>query len=332
MRMSQEMKRRGFGVGTGLAIALLAGCASAPEVSAAQTSETSPADIPIAGSRVHPESVTSDAAGNVYAGSIRGTIYRAAAGAGEAVAWIEPNDENGLESVFGVLADDRHGKLWVCANPAFGGPPDPAAASSVKAFDLATGAFEASYGIPAGLPTACNDIAVAPDGTIFVSETASGRIFTLAPNASELALYAHKEELVGIDGLAFADDGALYINNVRDHLLQRVERNADGSYAGLTTLTLNDKLNGPDGLRPLGGNKFLQAEGPGGRVALIEVEGDSAKVTVLKSGLDSSPGVTSVGNVGYATEGKIQYMFDPAFKDKDPDPFILRAFPLPEGL
>jgi sugar lactone lactonase YvrE len=326
------MNRRGFGIGTGLAIALLAGCASVPEASAAQPAEAPPADIPITGSRVHPESVTSDAAGNVYAGSIRGTIYRAASGAGQATAWIVPSEANGLESVFGVLADDRHGKLWVCANPAFGRPPAPTATSALKAFDLASGSFAASYEIPAGLPTACNDIAVAPDGTIFVSETASGRIFVLAPEASELALFAHKEELVGIDGLAFAGDGALYINNVRDHLFQRVERNPDGSYAGLTTLTLDDKLNGPDGLRSLGGNKFLQAEGPGGRVALIEVEGDSAKVTVLKTGLDSSPGVTHVGKVGYATEGKIQYMFDPAFKDKDPDPFIIRAFPLPEGL
>jgi len=34
-------------------------------------------------------------------------------------------------------------------------------------------------------------------------------------------------------------------------------------------------------------------------------------------------------NVGYATEGKISYLFDPALRDKNPDPFIIRAFPLP---
>jgi hypothetical protein len=49
----------------------------------------------------------------------------------------------------------------------------------------------------------------------------------------------------------------------------------------------------------------------------------------VKTGLESSPGVTHVGRTGYATEGKIGYLFDPALRGKDPDPFVIRAFPLP---
>jgi len=37
----------------------------------------------------------------------------------------------------------------------------------------------------------------------------------------------------------------------------------------------------------------------------------------------------SVGRTGYATEGKIAYLFDPALRSKDPGPFVIRAFPLP---
>ena len=62
----------------------------------------------------------------------------------------------------------------------------------------------------------------------------------------------------------------------------------------------------------------------------VDITGDSALITPVKSGLESSPGVTRVGNMGYATEGKINYLFDPALRDKSPDPFIIRAFPLPE--
>jgi hypothetical protein len=65
-------------------------------------------------------------------------------------------------------------------------------------------------------------------------------------------------------------------------------------------------------------------------VALIEVDGDSATVTPVKTGLESSPGVAQVGAIGYAIEGKSNYMFDPALRDKDPGPFVLRAFPLPQ--
>jgi sugar lactone lactonase YvrE len=308
-----------------LVATLLCGCTTIPAQSA-------PADIPINGTRVFPESITSDAAGNLYNSSNDGTIYRTTAGGKTAEPWILPNAENGLTSVLGVFADDRHGTLWLCNNPPFGAPPRPGALSSIKAFDLKSGKLKATYPFPAGKPAACNDLAIATNGAVWAAETASGRIVTIAEGASALTVFAEGPELVGIDGIAFAGDGTLYINNVRSHLFQRVNRKADGSYAGVTTLTLNDKLNGPDGLRSVGGNKFLQAEGPGGRVALIEVSGDSATVTPLRTGLDSSPAVTRVGNVGYATEGKIGYLFDPALQGKDPGPFVIRAFALPDDL
>ncbi|MBO9499375.1 MAG: hypothetical protein J7496_01020 [Novosphingobium sp.] len=290
------------------------------------------ADIPIDGARVFPESLTMDSAGNLYNSSSLGTIYRTVPGGTKAEPWIVPNAENGLTSLFGVLADERHGVLWACNNPGFGGPPAPGAVSSVKAFDLKTGAYKASYAFPAGKPAACNDIAVAKDGAVWANDTSAGRLFYLPEGGNALVLFAEGPELVGVDGTAFAEDGTLYINNVRKNLFQRVDRKPDGSYAGLTDLKLNDTLNGPDGLRPLGGNRFLQAEGPGGRIALIEVHGDSATVTPVKTGLESSPSIAWIGRTGYATEGKIAYLFDPALKDKDPGTFYIRSFPLPDGL
>ncbi|WEK46592.1 MAG: hypothetical protein P0Y56_16540 [Candidatus Andeanibacterium colombiense] len=290
------------------------------------------ADIPINGARVFPESLTVDSAGNLYNSSNNGTIYRTVPGGKTAEPWIRPDAANGLTSLLGVLVDEPRGMLWACNNPGSGGPPAPGAVSSVKGFDLKTGALKADYKFPAGKPAACNDIAVAKDGALWANDTASGRLFSVPEGGNALVLFAEGPELVGVDGTAFAEDGTLYINNVRQNLLQRVNRKPDGSYAGLTTLTLNDKLNGPDALRPLGGNKFLQAEGPGGRIALIEVSGDSATVTPVKTGLDSSPSIAWIGKAGYATEGKIGYLFDPALKDKDPGQFVIRSFALPEGL
>jgi len=310
-----------------VAVALVGGCGGG-------NVEAPPAlaDIPINGTRVFPESITSDDAGNLYNSSNNGTIYRTVTGGKAAEPWILPNEENGLTSVLGVYADERHGMLWACNIPPVDAPPSPDAVSSVKGFDLKTGEFRASYDFPAGKPSVCNDFAVGPDGALWASETASGRIFMLPEGGDALVLFAEGPELVGIDGLAFSDDGVLYINNIQQHLLQRVDRKEDGSYAGLTTLTLNDKLNGPDGLRAIGGNRFLQAEGAGGRVALIEVNGDSATVTPIKTGLNSSTAITRVGKIGYASEGKIEYLFDPALREKDPGAFTIRAFALPDDL
>jgi sugar lactone lactonase YvrE len=300
-------------------LAAFAGVAAAP----------APGDVTIDCSRVYPESLTSDAAGNLYNGSNGGTIYRALRGAKTAEPWIVPDAHNGLRSLFGVFADDKHGLLWACDNPNLF--KRESGTSTLRAFSLKTGQLVAKYDFPADGPAACNDVAIAKDGTLWATETLAGRIFVLKPHANALELFAKSAELVGIDGIAIAGDGKIYINNVRKQLFQRVERKADGSFDHLTTLATSLPLNGPDGLRALGGNRFIQGEGPGGRVALVDVKGDTAEITPVATGLDGPVGVTVVGRTAYAIEGKIEYMMDPKLKDKSPDPFVIRAFRLAAG-
>lgn len=322
------MANRGQAKWLAMAALALGGCVTV----AAQQPGPAPQDITINGKDVFPESVTSDAEGNVYVGSSEGTIYRARPGSTVAEPWVRPGGPGfyTLRSVFGVLADNSTGLLWACSNNDFMKPDGGGQRTRLIAFRLKDGSFARQYDFPAG-PAACNDIALDRDDNVWVTETLGGSIHVFRRTGPP-EVFASGPELVGIDGIAFARDGTLYINNVRQNTMQRVNRKADGSFAGLTTLKLSQPVNGPDGLRPIGGNRFLQAEGPGGRVALVEVDGDRATITPVKTGLDSSPAVTRVGQVGYAPEGKIQYRMDPALRGKDPGPFVIRAFPLPDGL
>jgi sugar lactone lactonase YvrE len=299
---------------------LLAGLAPAGVFAAA-------VDVVIDDTDVYPESITSTRAGDLFTGSVKGIIYRAQPGESKARAFILPDAGNGLGSVFGVLAHEASGTLWACSVPSFIAPPRPGAVNELVAFDLSSGALRARHAFPPGR-AACNDMSVAPDGAVYVADTQGGRILRLPYRGSALETFGEDARLRGVDGIAFSGDGKLYVNNVQSGSMLRVEIGADGGFTGLTALSVSEKLGGPDGLRLIEGNRFLQAEGTSGRITEVTIIGDEAHVRVLRDGLDSSPGVTRVGDTAYAIEGKIRYLIDPKLKGQDPGPFRITAIPM----
>ena len=286
-------------------------------------------DLLIDGPSIHPESITADAAGALYTGSMAGIIYRALPGETKATPFIKPDAGNGLQAVFGVLADDRSGRLFVCsvANPFAPRGAQVPPPSAVVAFDLRSGRFAGRWSFPAP-GGVCNDIAVSRDGSLYATDTSGGRILKLAPGAATLTVAAQADALKGIDGIAFDSDGTLYVNIVTTGQMLRVALGDRPDNAVLTPLQVDRKLEGPDGLRPLDAHRFVQAEGTSGRITTVTIQGDTAHVTVLREGLNSSPGVTVVGKTVYAIEGKIGYLVDPALRGQDPGEFKIRAISL----
>jgi hypothetical protein len=50
----------------------------------------------------------------------------------------------------------------------------------------------------------------------------------------------------------------------------------------------------------------------------------------LKEGMAGTPGVTATKGMAWVVEGKLNYMQDPAMKDKYPGTFRIFAVPLPK--
>ncbi|MDQ2639927.1 MAG: hypothetical protein M3Y79_05045 [Pseudomonadota bacterium] len=299
----------------------LGACAAQPSQPAGR------GDIVIDGRNVHPESITSSADGSLFIGSMSGTVYRAGPQDRVARPFITPNAENGLRATYGVLADDRGGRLWVCSVAPFGPSPGPQQPSAVVAFDLKTGALAGRWPFPAPGGT-CNDIAIAADGAAYATDTPGGRILKLAKGGSVLEVVASHQSLRGIDGIAFGPRGEMYINNVQRHELWRVELTANPAEPKLTLLEASQKMEGPDGLRPIGGNRFLQAESSGGRITLVTIDGDRAEIKLIQQ-LQSTPGVTLVGSTIYTIDGKIDYLIKPELRGQDPGEFRAIAIPMP---
>jgi sugar lactone lactonase YvrE len=283
-------------------------------------------DVTIDDTKVFTESISSDAAGNLYAGSTKGIIYRATPGSDKAVAWIKPDDTNKIKQLLGVLAHDGSDTLWVCSIPGFGGPGAGGETAAI-AFDLKTGAFKARHVLP-GPGATCNDITVGQFGKVYFADTSGGRIFSLAPDAKEVKLEVQDAQLNGIDGIAFTADNMLYANNTRANTFFRVNRDDSGNYRSLTKLNVSMPLKGPDGLRLYKGNQLLQAETGNNRIALLTIDGDNVAVKVLSDAFSGPASVTHIGDTAYAVSGMINYMFDPALKDKDPGPFVMKAVPI----
>ena len=284
-------------------------------------------DVTIDDTKVFTESISADAAGNLYAGSTKGIIFRATPGSDKAVAWIKPDETNKIRQLLGVVAHDASNTLWVCSIPGFGGPPAPGADSAAIAFDLKTGAFKARYPLP-GPNATCNDITVGQFGKVYIAETSGGRIFSIAPDAKEVKLEVQDAQLNGIDGIAFTADNILYANNTRANTFFRVNRDESGNYKSLTKLTTSMELKGPDGLRLYKGNQLLQAETGNNRIALLTINGDTVDVKVLGGSFSGPASVTHIGDTAYSVSGMINYMFDPKLKDQDPGPFIMKAVPI----
>jgi hypothetical protein len=314
-----------------LTLILPAGATAATSESAGAPAggRSPPTDVLIDDTGVYPESITSTSDGTLINGSVKGVVYRALRTETKATPWIRSTPENGMLSVLGVLADEKANTLWLCsaAMPVPGAPAANGKPSSLMTFDLKSGKPKTSYPFPAPA-SACNDVAIDKDGSAYATDTPNGRIFRVKPGSSTLELYLQNDTLKGIDGIEFSGDGKLYVNIVSRGALIRVDRKADGSAGPLTELKLSEPIKGPDGFRLIEGNRFLLAEGQGGRVDEVTISGDDAKIRVLRDGLNSPPGVTRVGNTAYAIEGKIGYLLDPKLKGQDPGAFKALAIPL----
>jgi hypothetical protein len=317
----------------GLSRRLLAGAVIAGLVMISGGATRAQQNVVVPGRTDFPESITSTADGTLFMSSMAGgRIFRATPGAAEATEWIKPGT-NGLLSVLGVLADEKNDTLYACSPdlskagikiPA-GQPP-----GALKTFDLKTGASKGSFPLPDphlfGQTSLCNDIAVAPDGSAYITDSFNAHILRLKPGAKQLEVWATDDrwKVKGpqLDGIAVLNDGNVYANIFEGNGLYRVQMRPDGSAGIVTRLTTSLPLYHSDGLRPYEGNKLLMVEGEGvGRLDLITVSGNDANIDVVKSGFLGPVSVTPVGNVAYVMDTPLKYLFDPNYKTKVPPPF-----------
>jgi sugar lactone lactonase YvrE len=294
-----------------------------------------PSEVTVDDTNVFPESITSTADGSVIFGSsTKPIIYRSDPGAATAEPWIHVTGDGAGTN--GVLVNAASHTLWACVHEPVpnaaripgqaGQAPRIPQRSYLRGFDLTTGAVKSNYPL-VGDTNGCNDIAVGLDHSVYVTDAPNARLERLAPGGAALQVwYEDKQNLDGLDGVDVMD-GKIYANNIRTGKIYRIPVGADGKAAPAVEIQLSRPLTGPDGMRSAGGRMYV-ADNRANQVDMLVFNGDSATVTLLKSGYQTPTAVSPTGDTLWVGEAKFNYRRDPSLGD--PNPFKAYALPIPK--
>ncbi len=156
---------------------------------------------------------------------------------------------HGLHSVAGVHVDSARGMLWAASNFRFDSPAD-STPSALFAFDAATGAFKARIAVPGSERHFLNDITTGPDGTVYVTDTQGGRVWSASPGMTELRELVTLGKVLAPNGITISTDGRILFVADVDHI-----RALDLSSGTAWRLATPDNIvvSGIDGLAYRGG-------------------------------------------------------------------------------
>lgn len=290
--------------------------------------------IQVPGDTAYTESITAGLDGSLYVSSFAaGGVQRVKPGATTAEPFIAPA-AFGSRSTFGLYADAKSNTLWVCSNDVTGfgvAGPGKVEGSHLLAFDLASGAGRSDHKFPSG-PSLCNDMTVADDGTVYVTDSLTPRILKLSPGGKELDVFLEDKRFqppkgAGLDGIAFGGDGNMYVNTFHGGELFRIDVR-DGKAGAITKLTTSRPISLPDGLRHVTGLTFLMIEGTD-KIDRVTIDGDKAEIETIKDGLKEPTAFAKVGAIAWVSEGQLSHLLDS--KTKGPPVLPFELIPVPVG-
>ncbi|MDP3803440.1 SMP-30/gluconolactonase/LRE family protein [Brevundimonas sp.] len=215
----------------GLVLAFGAGAAAAQSPETLVTTPSEPLLI---------ESVARGADGGLILSSIhKARLMRV--GADGALTPFGPEDR---QAMFGLAADPARGDLWVASSPSPADERTDGPAELIR-IDAATGAVRAAHAAD-GLEHAYGDVAVGPDGTVFVADSKGRRILALRPGAANPEPLALLSGQGSPQGMAVSADGRWLVFADYRSGLHRIDL-SEGYAARDFTAAPPPALPGPEG-------------------------------------------------------------------------------------
>ena len=272
-----------------------------------------------------PEGITISRNGDILVGSLKhNKIVKFKNKKEPAETFVSSNSSN-LNSVIGIIADNRNKILWACSsNPGVSNYPSDDIVS-LKAFDLNSGDLLQSYEFPNG--GFCNDIAIDAKGNVYATDSFNPRILRLNKSESRLETWFENEAFEGkgfnLNGITFVDNH-IYTVKMNSGELFKIGIADNGKPINFQKINLPRPLNYPDGLKAIDKNNFLVVENRTegtwtGSLTQIDLSKDVA-LNILRDNLDTPTTVAIKGNMAWILQAQFSHLFGDE-KDVSPDPF-----------
>ena len=139
--------------------------------------------VELPGNDYYPEGIAAASDGTLYIGSImQGIVSKVAAGSTTATPFVTVGVSR--RGVIGLTVDSTRELLWLCdSNPKL---DDARKAGELVGVRLSDGTEKVRHVLPPldGKAPFCNDVIVSPDGIVWVTDSAGGRVFRIPAEAA----------------------------------------------------------------------------------------------------------------------------------------------------
>jgi hypothetical protein len=117
--------------------------------------------------------------------------------------------EDKLDCVLGLIVDPAREQLYAVSTNGFLDEAKTQRRNAVVRYDLKTGRLADRFDAPEAMQL--NDIAIAPNGTIYATDSMSSTLFRKKPDEKTLTPFGSKGAVAGANGITLGADGNLYV-------------------------------------------------------------------------------------------------------------------------
>lgn len=325
------MKRRYVLMALGGLTAIAAGVLDA---TFAQTKELAPIELP--SGFQYPNGIARTQDGTFYVGSVTNGQIVEISSSGKIETFFPGNSD--IFAVTSLRLDEARGILWGASPDVLGIPQSNGETvrrpHRIFAIDIRSKKVLQIIMMPDG--GFGNDLAIDPQGGVYVTDTARPRIHYLPPGATQLQTWAEDEQFrtqlrFGLSGIARSPDGVLFVTMYSDGRLFKV---TPGSVENprIEEIQLPRKIDGSDAIQLTDDGSLIMLEGgiDSGNGRVLQLHGFEAgaksQFNVLASGMDLPVNLTVAGKEVWVTESLFRHRLVPGQEKQIPDRFFVRRF------